>query len=55
MAALTPQQEKLLIKLAEQLPELLAGLDGHTDQSDAEKLTSVLSEYFLKSYLKSIL
>lgn len=55
MAALTPQQEKLLIKLAEQLPELLAALDGHTDQSDAEKLTSVLSEYFLKSYLKSIL
>lgn len=54
-AALTPQQEKLLIKLAEQLPELLASLDGHTDQSDAEKLTSVLSEYFLKSYLKSVL
>ena len=54
-AALTPQQEKLLIKLAEQLPELLAALDGHTDQSDAEKLTSVLSEYFLKSYLKSVL
>ena len=54
-AALTPQQENLLVELAEQLPELLAALDGHTDQGDAEKLTSVLSEYFLKSYLKSIL
>ena len=54
-AALTPQQEKLLVELAEQLPELLAALDGHTDQGDAEKLTSVLSEYFLKSYLKSVL
>ena len=54
-AALTPQQENLLVELAEQLPELLAALDGHTDQGDAEKLTSVLSEYFLKSYLKSVL
>ena len=54
-AALTPQQEKLLIELAQQLPELLAALDGHTDRGDAEKLTSVLSEYFLKSYLKSVL
>ena len=54
-AALTPQQEKLLVELAEQLPELLAKLDGHTDQGDAKKLTSVLSEYFLKSYLKSVL
>ena len=54
-AALTPQQEKLLVELAEQLPELLAALDGHTDQGDAKKLTSVLSEYFLKSYLKSVL
>ena len=54
-AALTPQQEKLLVELAEQLPELLAALDGHTDQGDAEKLTGVLSEYFLKSYLKSVL
>ena len=54
-AALTPQQENLLVEFAEQLPELLAALDGHTDQGDAEKLTSVLSEYFLKSYLKSVL
>ena len=54
-AALTPQHENLLVELAEQLPELLAALDGHTDQGDAEKLTSVLSEYFLKSYLKSVL
>ena len=54
-AALTPQQENLLVELAEQLPELLAALDGHTDQGDAEKLTSVLSEYILKSYLKSVL
>ena len=42
-AALTPQQEKLLVELAEQLPELLAALDGHTDQGDAEKLTGVIS------------
>ena len=54
-AALTSQQENLLVEFAEQLPELLAALDGHTDQGDAEKLTSVLSEYFLKSYLKSVL
>ena len=54
-AALTPQQEQMLVELAQQLPELLAALDGHTDQGDAEKLTSVLSEYFLKSYLKSVL
>lgn len=54
-AALTPQQEQMLVELAQQLPELLAALDGHTDQGDAEKLTGVLSEYFLKSYLKSVL
>jgi len=58
-AALTDQQVETLTRLAEELPRLLAYIDGkdyeHSSKEETAKLTSVLSEYFLKSYLKSIL
>ena len=58
-AMLTPQQEQTLTHLAEELPMLLAYVDGkdyaHSPKSETEKLSSVLSEYFLKCYLKSVL
>ena len=58
-AMLTPQQEQMLTHLAEELPMLLAYVDGkdyaHSPKSETEKLSSVLSEYFLKCYLKSVL
>lgn len=59
MALLTDKQIEQLTKLADELPELLAILDGNDYQKatkeETEKVESVLSEYFLKTYLKSIL
>lgn len=58
-AALTEQQIQTLTQLAEELPRLLAYVDGkdyeHSPKEETDKLSTVLSEYFLKSYLKSIL
>lgn len=58
-AALTDQQIETLNQLAEELPRLLAYVDGKdydlSPKEETEKLSTVLSEYFLKSYLKSIL
>lgn len=58
-AALTEQQIQALTQLAEELPRLLAYVDGkdyeHSPKEETDKLSTVLSEYFLKSYLKSIL
>ena len=58
-AALTEQQIETLNQLAEELPRLLAYVDGkdydRSPKEETEKLSTVLSEYFLKSYLKSIL
>jgi len=59
MAVLTEQQVKVLMELAAELPRLLAYVDGKDyDRSpveETEKLNDILCEYFLKSYLKSIL
>ena len=58
-AALTDQQIETLNRLAEELPRLLAYVDGKdydsSPKEETDKLSTVLSEYFLKSYLKSIL
>ena len=58
-AALTEQQIETLNQLAEELPRLLAYVDGkdydRSPKEETDKLSTVLSEYFLKSYLKSIL
>ena len=58
-AALTDQQIETLNRLAEELPRLLAYVDNkdydRSPKEETEKLSTVLSEYFLKSYLKSIL
>ena len=58
-ATLTEQQIQTLTQLAEELPRLLAYVDGkdyeHSPKEETDKLSTVLSEYFLKSYLKSIL
>ena len=59
MAVLTEEQVKFLMELAAELPRLLTYVDGKDyDKSPAEetqKLNDILCEYFLKSYLKTIL
>ena len=56
MAALTEEQEKQFLKLADELPSLIAYLDRASDKpEDLKKTTEVLSEFFLSTYLKSSL
>lgn len=65
MAVLTDDQVKALTKLASELPQLLMYIDRtiYPDKKeydehvrkDTQKMTDILSEYFLKSYLKTIL
>lgn len=55
-AVLTGEQREQLLALSDELPLLLEKLDTKKKVTDKENnLTSVLSEYFLKSYLSSIL
>ena len=54
MASLTDGQEKSLLRLSEALPSLFAYLDNTPDSSkDLIKLSEVLSDFFLSSYMKS--
>lgn len=59
MAILTDKQLQTLSEMAEELPRLLTYVDGkdynNSPKEETEKLNGVLSEYFLKTYLKSIL
>lgn len=56
MSLITVQQEKAMYELAEELPELLARLDGinigGNSDEDVQQLTQILVEYFIKSWLK---
>ena len=55
-AVLTEEQREQLLALSDDLPGLLDRLDARKHVRDKENnLTEVLSEYFLKSYLSSIL
>lgn len=55
-AVLTEEQREQLLALSDDLPGLLERLDARKNVRDKENnLTEVLSEYFLKSYLSSIL
>lgn len=55
-AVLTEEQREQLLALSDDLPGLLERLDARKHVRDKENnLTEVLSEYFLKSYLSSIL
>jgi hypothetical protein len=56
MAALTEEQEKQLLELADELPSLIAYLDDTPNKpDDLKKMTDILSDFFLSSYLKSTL
>lgn len=59
MATLTDDQEEGLEGIAEKLPRLLASLDGKdydkSPKEETEKLTTILTEYFLKAYIKQSL
>ena len=59
MASITDSQEKKLKDIAEQLPRLLAYIDGKdfdkSEKSETEKLPGILTRYFLKSYLRQVL
>lgn len=53
---LTEEQREQLLALSDDLPGMLERLDARINVRDKENnLTEVLSEYFLKSYLSSIL
>ena len=55
-AVLTPSQAETLLSLSDELPKLLEKLDSKRKVPGKENsLTSVLADYFLKSYLSSIL
>lgn len=55
-AVLTEEQREQFLALSDDLPSLLERLDARKHVRDKENnLTEVLSEYFLKSYLSSIL
>ena len=56
MASLTDRQETAMLQLADELPSLFAFLDDMGgDSSELSKLSEVLSDFFLSSYLKSSL
>ena len=56
MASLTTDQEESFLRLAEELPSLFAYLDGTPEGSDdLNKMKEILSDFFLSSYLKSVL
>ena len=59
MASITGEQEKAMKEIAEQLPRLLAYIDGKdfdkSNKSETEKLPGILTRYFLKSYLHQVL
>ena len=55
-SVLTKEQGEQLLSLSDDLPGLLERLDAKKHEQDKENnLTEVLSDYFLKSYLSSIL
>jgi hypothetical protein len=55
-AVLTEEQTEQFLALSDDLPGLLERLDARKHVRDKENnLTEVLSEYFLKSYLSSML
>ncbi len=59
VAVLTDQQVNMMMEMAAELPRLLVYVDGkdneQTSEENIKKLEGVLCEYFLTSYLKSIL
>ena len=55
-AVLTDEQRETLIKLTDELPVLLGKLDVQKKSDNEQiKLTNVLANYFLKSYLSTTL
>ena len=55
-AVLTDDQRETLIKLTDELPALLGKLDVQKKSDNEQiKLTNVLANYFLKSYLSTTL
>ena len=55
-AVLTPSQAETLLSLSDELPKLLEKLDSKRQVSSKENnLTGMLADYFMKSYLSSIL
>ena len=59
MATITEEQEECLNGIAEKLPRTLSSLDGKdydkSSKEETEKLTSVLTEYFIRAYIKQSL
>ena len=59
MAAITPEQEKSLTEISKNLSKYLAYIDGKdfnkSDSKEKNKLTEILTKYFLRSYLHQLL
>lgn len=56
IAVLTNGQRETLLKLTDELPALLGKLDTHRkDEKEEKKLTEVLANYFLKTYISTTL
>lgn len=54
-AVLSDGQRESLLKLTDELPSLLGKLDVQKNENEQIKLTNVLANYFLKSYLSTTL
>lgn len=54
-AVLTEKQRETLLQLTDELPALLGKLDVQKNENEQIKLTNVLANYFLKSYLSTTL
>ena len=56
LTCLSNDQAEQILRIADKLPEYICYLDGNTKEAkkDADQLTDLLSKYFLRSYLKSL-
>ena len=56
LTCLSNDQAEQILRIADKLPEYICYLDGNTKEAkkDADKLTDLLSKYFLRSYLKNL-
>lgn len=53
-AVMTKEQQDKLLKVSEELPELISRIDDKSGNNNPVMLSKVLSEYFLKTYLNNL-
>lgn len=56
LTCLTNDQEEQILRIADNLPKYICYLDGDTEEAkkNSQHLIDILSNYFLKAYLRSL-